>query len=40
MTYDIVRQIAELELHIFEAGHRGAKVEVLYVDGRELGKRG
>ena len=39
MTYNIFRQIAELESHIFEAGHRGAKVEVLYVDGHELGKR-
>ena len=40
MAYDVVRQIAELEAHIFEAGHQGAAVEVLYVDGHELGKRG
>ena len=40
MTYDVVSQIAELEAHIFDAGHWGAKVEFLYVDGHELGKRG
>ena len=40
MAYDVVRQIAELEAHIFKAGHQGAKVEVLYVDGHEFGKRG
>ena len=40
MEYNVVRQIPELEAHISEAGHWGAKVEVLYVDGHELGKRG
>ena len=40
MAYDIVRKIAELESHIFEAGHRGAQVKFLYIDGHELGKRG
>ena len=40
MAYDIIRKIAELESHILEAGHQGAKVEVLYVNGHELGKRG
>ena len=37
---DVVREVTEFELHVFESLHRCVEIEVFDVDGCELGARG